>query len=262
VEKDEDDQFPLKVIKKELISHDTYLIELEFPNAEWISGLWAGGHYMLHAQVDGKTVSKPYTPISPVNKKGSVEFVIKIYRDHVDFPGAGKFSKNLEANVQVGDNMICEGPIGMIRYLGFGKLQFKKEVLEHTKTKIGLVAGGTGITPMYAIAQASALAKDGVQITLLFTNKSKGDILCKKELDELEKFENVKIFYTLTRHQEADGEWNGLTGRVSLEMLKQCGFPEPADDIYIAFCGPKAMNETVKGILEEGGYVAGKNFPG
>lgn len=67
----------------------------------------------------------------------------------------------------------------MIRYLGFGKVQFKKEVLEHKKNKIGLVAGGSGITPMYAIAQASAYAKDGVEVTLLFTNKTKDDILCK-----------------------------------------------------------------------------------
>ena len=54
VEKNEDDQFPLKVIKKEKISHDTYLWELEFPNKDWISGLWPGGHYTMHVMIDGK----------------------------------------------------------------------------------------------------------------------------------------------------------------------------------------------------------------
>ena len=123
VEKNEDDQFPLKVIKKELISHDTLFIELEFPNSEWIGGLPAGGHYIFHANIDGKTISKKYTPISPVNKKGSAEFVIKIYRDHPDFPEGGKFTKNLEANVNIGDSITCEGPVGMLKYLGFGKFQ-------------------------------------------------------------------------------------------------------------------------------------------
>ena len=43
--------FPLKVSKKELISHDTYLFELEFPftqsgSSDWISGVWPGGHFV------------------------------------------------------------------------------------------------------------------------------------------------------------------------------------------------------------------------
>jgi cytochrome-b5 reductase len=92
VEKDEDDQFPLKVIKKEKVAHDTYLFELEFPNPEWISGLWAAGHFIMRATIDGKLITRYYTPISPVNKKGSAEFVIKIYRDHPDFPEGGKFT--------------------------------------------------------------------------------------------------------------------------------------------------------------------------
>jgi NAD(P)H-flavin reductase len=75
--------------------------------------------------------------------------------------------------------MKLSGPIGMIKYHGFGQVEFKKKMLEHKKTKIGLLAGGTGITPMYAIALASSLAKDDVEISFLFSNKTKDDILCK-----------------------------------------------------------------------------------
>lgn len=49
------------------------------------------------------------------------------------------------------------------------------------KTKIGLIAGGTGVTPMYSLALS--LANDGLQVRFLSTNKKKNDILCKKELD-------------------------------------------------------------------------------
>jgi NAD(P)H-flavin reductase len=31
-----------------------------------------------------------------------------------------------------------------------------------TKTKIGLIAGGTGVTPMYSLALSSLLANDGL----------------------------------------------------------------------------------------------------
>ena len=66
VDKNEDDQFKLKVIKKIPISPDSYEFTLEFPNPKWISGLWPGGHFILHAEIDGKLVSRKYTPISPV----------------------------------------------------------------------------------------------------------------------------------------------------------------------------------------------------
>ena len=46
--------------------------------------------------------------------------------------------------------------------------------------------------------------------------------------------DNFKLFHTLTRHDDGQhGDWDGLRGRVSWEMLQQCGFPEPADDVLI-----------------------------
>ena len=46
--------------------------------------------------VDGWQMTKFYTPISACNRKGSVVFVIKTYKDHPDFPDGGKFTKILE----------------------------------------------------------------------------------------------------------------------------------------------------------------------
>jgi NAD(P)H-flavin reductase len=58
---------------------------------------------------------------------------------------------------------------------------------------------------------------------LLFSNKTKDDILAKAELEEMEKLnsEHFKLFHTLTRHNdELHGEWKGLRGRVTAEMIK------------------------------------------
>ena len=129
IEKDENGQFPLKVVRKEAISLDTYIYEVEFPNAEWISGLWAGGHYVFHADIDGEHVARKMTPISPVNEKGKAEFVIKIYRPCEEFPDGGKYTSWMEKNINVGDNIVCTGPIGKIRYLGPGEFKFKKKQL-------------------------------------------------------------------------------------------------------------------------------------
>jgi hypothetical protein len=84
----------LKCIRKDKISHDTYQIELEFPNKEWTSGVWPSGHYKFHieSEKEKKWFCKPYSPISPLTQKGSVVFCIKIYRENPDFPNGGKFT--------------------------------------------------------------------------------------------------------------------------------------------------------------------------
>jgi ferredoxin-NADP reductase len=130
------------------------------------------------AEINGEMCQKPYTPISPVNHRGEAQFVIKIYRDHPDFPNGGKFSQHIEKNVNIGDELMVKGPVGRLRYNGFGEFQLMRTKMENKK-KIGLIAGGTGITPMYAIAQASSLAKDGSDITFLYSNKTKDDILIR-----------------------------------------------------------------------------------
>ena len=78
------------------MTHDTYLFELSFPDPSWISGLWVGGHFVFHAEIDGKIVSRKYTPISPINEKGRALFAIKIYRKNDEFPNGGKFTQYLE----------------------------------------------------------------------------------------------------------------------------------------------------------------------
>lgn len=67
---------------------------------------------------------------------------------------------------------MVSGPIGMYRYLGDGKIQFKEDILP-TKKKLALIAAGSGVTPLYAMALASTLAKDNLEIHFHFSNKEK-----------------------------------------------------------------------------------------
>jgi NAD(P)H-flavin reductase len=91
---------------------------------------------------------------------------------------------------------------------------------------------------------------------MLYSNKSKDDILVKQELDHLQTLnKNLKISHTLTRHDnEKHGDWEGLKGRVNEAMLKECGFPEPSANTLICFCGPAAFNKTCEQILASLGY--------
>lgn len=49
--------------------------------------------------------------------------------------------------------------------------------------RIGMVAGGTGITPCYQVIQAALNEDDGTSLSLLFGSRTVEDILLKEELD-------------------------------------------------------------------------------
>jgi ferredoxin-NADP reductase len=109
-------------------------------------GLPVGGHVFFHLNIDGNILSRKYTPVSKVNERGKIEFVIKIYRKTPEFPLGGKFTSNL-ADLQIGDKVKMEGPKGTLLYYGNGNFVLRKKPIK--KSKIGLIAGGTGITPCY-----------------------------------------------------------------------------------------------------------------
>jgi len=185
VEKNEDDQFELPLMAKEELTHDTIIFRFKLPKEDWVIGLPVGTHLMIHATIEGdKELSKKYTPISPVTEKGSVSFIIKVYHKTEEFPLGGSMSQYLYG-LKIGDKIRCEGPKGFLNYLGEGKFLIKKK--EVKKTKIGLLAGGTGLTPVYQVIQAATLANESLPLVFLFSNKTKDDILAKEKIDEFAK---------------------------------------------------------------------------
>jgi len=67
--------------------------------------------------------------------------------------------------------------------------------------EIALIAGGSGITPMWQIMQQiSADKSDKTKVTLIYSNKSQADILLREEFDALsKKDERFKIVYGLDK---------------------------------------------------------------
>jgi NAD(P)H-flavin reductase len=74
------------------------------------------------------------------------------------------------------------GPLGQLEYHGYGKFLIKKQIIQ--KKRIGMVAGGTGITPCYQVLQAALNGNDGTTLSLIFGNRTVEDILLRDELDQ------------------------------------------------------------------------------
>ena len=139
---------------------------------------------------------------------------------------------------------MCEGPIGKLKYHGWGNFENMKKKLQK-KTHVALLCAGSGLTPHLQLAQASLLAKDGVKFTMLYFNKTSKDIMCEQLLQQLadQHPANFKLFNCLTRHKES---WNGgPLGRPSLQMFKQCNFPPAGDETLVCICGPQGFKVSV-----------------
>merc|ERR1711990_1100500 len=117
-------------------------------------GKWNGREDM---EADGDEIERKYTPTTSDSEIGYVDLVIKVYKGGVidRFPDGGKMSQYMDT-LKVGDTLDIMGPIGTHTYLGRGK--FKSGSKEHTCAKLGMMAGGTGITPMLQVM--TAILKD------------------------------------------------------------------------------------------------------
>ncbi|XP_078423828.1 NADH-cytochrome b5 reductase 3 [Cetorhinus maximus] len=258
-------KYPLRLIDKEVVSHDTRRFRFALPSPEHVLGLPIGQHIYLSAKINGELVVRPYTPVSSDDDKGFVELVVKVYfKDvHPKFPAGGKMSQYLDS-LRLQDVIDFRGPSGLLIYKGKGQFAIRPDKKSEAKIKtvkqLGMIAGGTGITPMLQLIRAIVKNPDDHTICyLLFANQTEKDILLQSELEEIEAEHphRVIIWYTLDRAPEG---WKYSEGFVNEQMIKE-HLPAPADDVLILLCGPPPMIQfACNPSLDSLGYSSDSRF--
>jgi cytochrome-b5 reductase len=218
--------------EKQIINHNTRLFRFNLNHPEDVVGLPIGQHMSVKAEVDGKEIYRPYTPVSSDDEKGYFDLIIKVYEK-------GQMSQYID-HMKPGDFLQVRGPKGQFDY--------KPNMV----SEFGMIAGGTGITPMLQVARAILKnPKEKTIIKLIFANVSEDDILLRKELDEMtKKHSNFRMYYVLNNPPAG---WTGGVGFVSADMIKQ-NFSSPSSNINVLLCGPPMMNKAMQGHLEGLGY--------
>ncbi|XP_040030981.1 NADH-cytochrome b5 reductase 3 isoform X2 [Gasterosteus aculeatus] len=238
-------KYALRLLDKQIVSHDTRKFRFALPSPEHILGLPIGQHIYLSARIDGKLVVRPYTPVSSDDDKGFVDLVVKIYFKDVNpkFPEGGKMSQYLES-LRINDTIDFRGPSGLLVYRGKGVFDIQPDKKSPTETKtakrVGMIAGGTGITPMLQLI--TAVMKDPQDQTvcyLLFANQTEKDILLRPELEEIQVNhpDRFKLWFTL---DSAPEDWEYSQGFISEDMVRE-HLPPADDDTLILMCGPPPM---------------------
>jgi cytochrome-b5 reductase len=204
-------------------------------------GLPIGQHIMLSTtEKDEPDDRRPYTPTSSDDNRGFVDFVIKVYRPfEPNFPNGGMMSQHLD-NMKIGDKIWMAGPVGDVEYLGSGRVKLspkRKTPVFFEANKIGMVAGGTGITPMLQVIRAILKnPRDRTKIWLIFANKTEDDVLLRDELEGIAKAQPDRFKLWLTLDNPPAG-WAQGKGFISEEMCRD-HLPPQGPSTLVFNCGP------------------------
>lgn len=147
---------------------------------------------------------RSYTPISSDEDHGYFDLLLKSYP-------TGNISKYM-ATLKIGDTIRVKGPKGAMVYT------------PNMVQRLGMIAGGTGITPMLQIIRAIVRGRprnggnDTTQVDLIFANVNHEDILLKEDLDQLAKEDSgFRVYYVLNNPPE---NWDQGVGFVTPDIIK------------------------------------------
>jgi ferredoxin-NADP reductase len=153
----------------------------------------------------------------------------------------GEVSPYLVDELMKGDGLELRGPIG-------GYFVWDAD----SGGPLFLLAGGSGIVPLMAMARHRAAMGSDVPARLLYSSRSLEDVIYREELDRRSAGNGLEVFHTLTRTQPPD--WKGYSRRVDREMLVEVAWPATEDPLAFV-CGPTAFVETAASALTALGYA-------
>lgn len=174
----------------------------------------AGQYLTVGCKVGESFVARPYA-ISSAPRAGLSKIL------SVTVKKCGFFSGYLFDKAKEEDIFTIGDPSG----------EFCYEPIKDSKQVLAL-AGGSGITPFYSMAQAIADGTEDFSLTILYGAKTEADIIFRKELDALVS-DKIKVVYILS-NEEKEGFEHGF---ITSELIKKY----VSGDFTVMMCGPGAM---------------------
>jgi cytochrome-b5 reductase len=113
---------------------------------------------------------------------------------------------------------------------------------------LGMIAGGSGVTPMLQIVRGIARnPEDKTQVSLIYANVNEEDILLREEIDAIvaSRPGQIRAYFVLNNPPAG---WTGGVGFVSKDHISE-HLPAPAPDVKILMCGPPPMLNAMKFVV-------------
>lgn len=108
-----------------------------------------------------------------------------------------------------------------------------------------LLAGGSGITPLYTIACSLLTEAPDTRITIIYASRSTDEIIFSKELDALQAshLQRLHVFHALSAAAEVNtpGHLKGRLSKLVTRKLIQQAVANPLDRVHYFICGPEGL---------------------
>jgi ferredoxin-NADP reductase len=150
----------------------------------------------------------------------------------------GEVSPYLVDEARDGDRVEVRGPIG-------GYFVWDGDEPE----PVLLVAGGSGVVPLAAMARQRARIGSTAPMKLLLSSRTIEDVIYREELDTLAD-DGFEVVHTLTRSQPPG--WTGYSRRIDRELLAEVAWPaSESPRVYV--CGStRFVDAAADGLLQVG----------
>jgi ferredoxin-NADP reductase len=218
----------VRVLEARRETADATTFVLEDPSGAALS-FHPGQFVTVIVTVDGEAHRRAYSISSALSELPRFAITVKRVR-------GGVVSNHLNDRVREGETLEILGPSGAF-CLG-----------ETSAERLFLFAGGSGITPVYAILRDVLANDDRARVTLVYANRSKDAVIFREALDELVRDNPERL--TLLSVLEQSDEYAQLTGRLDAESCAAvCEALEVATDARCFVCGPEPMMDAVRATL-------------
>jgi propane monooxygenase reductase subunit len=213
-----------EVVSNDNVTHDLRHLVVKLTDADR-SLKFFPGQYMDFAIPDTEE-SRSFSMANTSARDGLLEFVIKIYPD-------GLFSRFLDADVAVGDQLRITGPFGVFT------------LRDNPGKDLIFVGGGAGMAPILSLLRSMAERGIDRKATYYYGARREADLCFHAELRELEeKLPNFRYVPALS--EPGDDGWDGETGLIT-DVLRRAGLDLKGADAYV--CGPPPMVEAALELL-------------
>lgn len=218
-----------RVISRRFETDAAVRLELDVPT--W-PGNDAGAHLDIRLTApDGYQASRSYSLASSGESTRVVLMVQEV--------ASGEVSPFLVRQLAEGEEVTVLGPLGRF---------FLWLRTDPDRSPIQLIAGGSGVVPLFSMAAAREHESEGPEFRLLYSVRSPRDVLFSDEIAELLRT-TVDIVHT----RESVPGTSRPPGRVTRETIARSTFPASLSP-RIFVCGPTPFVEAVAGWLVELGH--------
>lgn len=213
---------PISAVKMEL--PDTKTIRLQWPAG--YDPDFKTGQFITLSWPDTPTYKRAYSLSSCALDRGAYEVTVK--RD-------GKMGTRIVDWAKEGDVMTVIPPTG--RFL---------PVLEPDKHLV-CIAGGSGVTPFRGFVREATRRGLETRITVLYSVRTRNDIIFDEEFRELEQANPNFSFYVTCTRLSTEDPWTGRRGRINAEWVKE-HLHDLSNSVFYA-CGPNELVETIEHLV-------------